>query len=426
MESLKLLISAYACEPGKGSEPGVGWRWALESVRLGHEVWVITRENNRAGIEAGLATAGAAAAHMHFVYYDLPPRLRAWKRGARGVHLYYLLWQWGAWRCARRLHAEQNFDAVQHLTFGVIRQPSFMGRLGIPFILGPVGGGERAPLALRGHFSLAGWLHEALRDVVNLAVRFDPFVRRMMAQAAIILVKTPQTMAWLPRRHRSKAQTMLEIGIDARPEQSCAGAVLGSLRLLYVGRFLDLKGMDLGLRAMAQLRDRGVGVRLTMIGGGPEDQRWRQLAAALGLTDAVDWVPWMPQEQLLAAYAAYDAFLFPSLRDSSGNVVLEAMAGGLPVICLDLGGPSQMVDAGCGRVVATAGRDEGQIVAALAAAAEELAGDASLAGRLRAGARLRAAQFAWRKVVGRVWGESGLGYLTVVGAPGRRVVYGHA
>ena len=168
MESLKILMSAYACEPSKGSEPGVGWRWALETARLGHEVWTVTRENNRAGIEAGLAPLGAAlASRLHFVYYDLPPRLRTWKRGGRGVHLYYFLWQWGAYRRARQLHRRQRFDAVHHITFGVTRQPSFMGRLGIPFVLGPLGGAERAPLALRRHFPFAGFVRDMARDVAN-------------------------------------------------------------------------------------------------------------------------------------------------------------------------------------------------------------------------------------------------------------------
>lgn len=424
MESLKLLISAYACEPGKGSEPGVGWRWALESVRLGHEVWVITRENNRPGIAAGLAAAGPAAGRLNVVYYDLPTSLRTWKRGARGVHLYYLLWQWGAWRVARRLHAEHKFDAVQHLTFGVMRQPSFMGRLGIPFVLGPVGGGERAPLALRRHFRWSGWLRDALRDAVNLAARFDPFVRGMMAQAALILVKTPETLAWLPARQRAKARTMLEIGIDARPEAAAAAPPHAGLRLLYVGRFIDLKGMALGLRALAVLRARGVPATLTLIGSGPEEAAWRRLAAALGLADSVDWVPWMKHDDLLAAYAGYDAFLFPSLRDSSGNVVLEAMACGLPVVCVDLGGPAQMVDASCGRVVAASGCGEAEVVAGLADALGALR-DAALVAELRAGARARAGQFAWRRVVARVWGEGGLGYDAVV-ERGGRLAYGHA
>lgn len=43
---MKLLLSAYACELNTGSEPGVGWHWAAEVTRLGHEVWVLTRADN--------------------------------------------------------------------------------------------------------------------------------------------------------------------------------------------------------------------------------------------------------------------------------------------------------------------------------------------------------------------------------------------
>lgn len=433
MESLKLLMSAYACEPCKGSEPGVGWRWAVETARLGHEVWIITRENNRAGIEAGLAGLGAGiAVRLHFVYYDLPPRLRAWKRGGRGVHLYYYLWQWGAYRCARRLHAAQRFDAVHHITFGVTRQPSLMGRLGIPFVAGPLGGGERAPLALRRHFPWSGHVRDAVRDLANALVHFDPFVRQMLAQATLILVKTPESMAWLPATCRDKAHVLLEIGIDAHPPAPMvppSAVVAGPrrrLRLVYVGRFLYVKGMELGLRAMASLRARGVDVTLTMIGQGPQEARWRSVAAELGVADRVSWTPWMRHDQLLAAYASFDVFLFPSLHESSGNVVLEAMAAGLPVVCLDLGGPPQMVDASCGRVVGVAWRDEPQVIAGLAAALAELAGDAALLTRLSAGAQARAGQFAWRHVVGRVWDEGGLGYVVVAGRHGAQLAYGHA
>jgi len=426
LESLKILMSAYACEPGKGSEPGVGWRWALEAARLGHEVWVLTRENNRPGIEAALPGVGAvAASRLHFVYYDLPPRLRAWKRGGHGVHLYYFLWQWGAWRRARGLHGQQHFDAVHHITFGVTRQPSFMGRLGIPFIAGPLGGGERTPLALRRHFPLTGHVWDGLRDFANAAVHFDPFVRQMLAQAALILVKTPESMCWLPAGYRHKAHVMLEIGIDAQPPAAAVDPHRG-LRLVYVGRFLYMKGMELGLRAMAALRARGVDVTLTMIGRGPQEARWRAAADELGIADRVTWVSWMQHDDLLSAYASFDAFLFPSLHDSSGNVVLEAMSAGLPVICLELGGPAQMVDASCGRVVGVDWRDERQVIGGLAAALGEIARDAALLARLRAGAQTRAGQFAWRQVVAQVWGEGGLGYAAVIGDSHKAMVFGHA
>lgn len=130
---LNVLLSAYACEPGKGSEPGIGWRWARNLADSGHKVWVLTRANNRPAIE--LALAAQPLHGVEFAYYDLPRWACWWKRGGRGVHLYYYLWQWGAYKTARRLQRKQRFDLVHHITFGVFRQPSFMAFLDAPFIL---------------------------------------------------------------------------------------------------------------------------------------------------------------------------------------------------------------------------------------------------------------------------------------------------
>ena len=410
MQKLKLLISAYACEPGKGSEPGVGWRWALETAALGHEVWVLTRRNNAVGIAHQLAALGHPP-NLNFLYYDLPRSMRWWKRGGFTVHLYYLLWQWGAYKFMRARIAEHRFDAVHHLTFGVVRQPSFMGRLGLPFVVGPLGGGERAPRAMRRPLSLSGRIKDNLRDAGNWIARYDPFVRQMYAQAALILMKTPQSLAWLPEKYQHKAHCLLEIGIDP-PEQALAAELEpvrhgATLHVLYVGRFLYWKGMDLGLRAIAELRRRGVPVRLTMIGQGSEKSRWQRLTAELRLADCVTWVPWMKQHDLFAAYRTYGALLFPSLHDSSGNVVLEAMAGGLPVVCLDLGGPAQLVDAHCGRVVPA--QDANQAVQGLADALAELAHNPALVATLRAGAQAKAQTYGWQDVVAQVWGGHGLG-----------------
>ena len=67
----RILLGAYACEPGKGSEPGVGWNWAREISRHGYDVHVVTRANNRAAIELELQAAPVAGLHFH--YFDLGP-----------------------------------------------------------------------------------------------------------------------------------------------------------------------------------------------------------------------------------------------------------------------------------------------------------------------------------------------------------------
>ena len=73
----RVLLSAYACEPVKGSEPGVGWNWVRQLSQFA-EVWVLTRANNRNSIEAAIAEHPLP--HVHFVYYDLPRWMSFWKR----------------------------------------------------------------------------------------------------------------------------------------------------------------------------------------------------------------------------------------------------------------------------------------------------------------------------------------------------------
>ncbi|HZF26454.1 MAG TPA: hypothetical protein VEZ88_09350, partial [Steroidobacteraceae bacterium] len=113
-QPLRVLLSAYACEPARGSEPGIGWNWARHLAEAGNEVCVLTRANNRMAIESSLRNDPVR--RLRFAYYDLPGWARWWKRGGRGVHLYYLLWQWGAFRFARRLHRARAFDVVHHIT----------------------------------------------------------------------------------------------------------------------------------------------------------------------------------------------------------------------------------------------------------------------------------------------------------------------
>jgi glycosyltransferase involved in cell wall biosynthesis len=189
-------------------------------------------------------------------------------------------------------------------------------------------------------------------------------------------------------------------------------------QLVFVGRFLYLKGMGLGIQAIATAHRAGIPIQLTLIGHGPAQNDWRVLANRLGLAEHVVWIPWMTQEELLRSYGHFDALLFPSLHDSSGNVILEAMANGLPVICLNLGGPPCLVDRSCGRVVEVAGKVEEQVVQGLAESISELATDARLTERLREGARARARQLSWATIVSRTWGIDGVACRAVMDTVG--------
>ncbi len=389
---MKLLLSAYACEPDKGSEPGVGWNWALALLRRGYEVHVMTRSNNRPGIESALR---AQNLNLNVAYYDLPAWARVWKHWPGGIYLYYLLWQIGVYRLAKRLHSTENFDCVHHVTFASFRQPSFMGRLGIPFLFGPVGGGETMPAQFRSRISWSARVAEAVRNLGNALIVFDPFMWFTFTRAHTIACTTGETLARIPRRFRAKCIVQPTIGINQWEIVGAGQAPVLRPQFLFIGRLLYWKGLHLVLRALAQVRQSVPHARLKIIGDG-KDRAWlKSVAQKAGVADLVEWISAKPQNEISQEYRDCLAFVFPSLHDSGGMVVLEALAASVPVLCLDLGGPGAIVTPSCGIVVKSGQASEASVVESLAKAMTLLATDAGLRARLSADAVARAQHMTW-------------------------------
>ena len=389
---MKLLISTYACAPSHGSEHAVGWNWTTEAHRLGHKVWALASTSHRAAIEAACqdddSLAGINWIFPEVVGWPLTPGVEpVWER------TYNLLWQRVALRHARALHREVAFDAVHHLTWGGVRAPTFLGALKAPLIVGPVGGGETSPSSLRDVLTLRSRISERLRDISNATITINPITRAGFAQAKVIFVKTLDTQALLTESMQRKSRVFIELTQQRSPLRLPRVPPGGSARLLFAGRLLYWKGVHIAIRALAQLLPRMPEARLTIVGKGPESERLKAEAAAMKLDERIDFIPWVPQLQLFALYENHDLFVFPSLHDSSGNVVLEALAHGLPVICLDLGGPKQIVTAGSGIVVSTVGRNTMSVASAVAEEIHLLFSDSARLAALSSGAIARAREF---------------------------------
>jgi glycosyltransferase involved in cell wall biosynthesis len=389
---LRVLLSAYACEPALGSEPGVGWNNALQAARF-HEVWVLTRRNNRLAIERELARRPLP--HAHWVYYDLPRCLRFWKRGQRGVHLYYYLWQLGAFRRVRRLQARIGFDLLHHVTFVNYWKPSLLALLAVPFLWGPVGGGEDTPRRFRGTLGWRGRLYELQRDAARWCGEHDPCVRLTARRAQLVLATTPETAARLRRLHCRTVRLLGESALaaeDIRPPSARPAA--GSLRLVSVGRLIHWKGYHLALQAFASMHAALPSSSYWLVGDGPERQRLARLAASLGIRGVVRFLGARTRVQAQAILAGSDVLVHPSLHDSGGWTCLEGMAAGLPVICFDAGGSSVQVTPECG--VLLPADDPARAVAQMAEAMLRLGRDPRLRIRLgKAGRRRVLRSFCW-------------------------------
>ena len=399
---MKLLVSAYACEPGKGSEPAVGWNWVQALVRRGYQVHVLTRTNNREAIENDPAHKHPA---LRFHYYDLSGRMRAWKRRPGGIYFYYLFWQLGAYRMASQIHAAERFDRVHHVTFASYRQPSFMGGLGIPFIFGPVGGGETMPAGFRKGLAFRNRLAETIRNAGNSLIALDPLMHGTFSSAETIACTTAETMARIPAAYRAKCVVQPAIGIDETEihPPSCSPPV--ARHFLFVGRLLYWKGLHLAFGALARARRSLPDITLKIIGTG-KDRAWLEAQARhAGVTDLLDWVSSTPHAEIACEYNRSLALVFPSLHDSGGMVVLEALAAGLPVICLDLGGPGAIATADSSIVIPARQRDEASVIEALADGMIRIAKDPAFRERMVINAVSRARELTWDRAADHLYAK---------------------
>jgi glycosyltransferase involved in cell wall biosynthesis len=390
MKRLNILLSAYACEPGKGSEPGVGWNVAVELASF-HNVWVITRANNRHCIEAELSRHPVPG--LQFVYFDLPRWAAFWKRGRRGIRLYYYLWQIGILRLARRLHRQIRFDLVHHVSMVKYWVPSFLSLLPMPMIWGPVGGGESAPKGFWRDFGLRGMLFEAVREMMRWIGERDPFVRMTARRSAIAMATTRETAARLRALGAKRVELLSESGLPASEIIRLGARALTPeskpvIRFASVGQLLHLKGFHLGLRAFAEA---GIPrAEYWVIGGGPERARLELLACQLCIDASVRFFGALPRDETLRRIEECDVLVHPTLHDSGGWVCLEAMAVGRPVICLDLGGPATQVTTATGILVP--GKSQNQAVHDLCVAMQRVARDDALRWRMGRAARERVAR----------------------------------
>jgi len=391
---LTILLSAYACEPGRGSEPGVGWNWARHLAR-NHKVWVITRSNNRAPIEAALSREPLP--NLRFLYYDLPRWARFWKRGSFGLRPYYYLWQVGAWRAARRLSRQVHFDLVHHVTFVRYWTPSFLALLDAPFIWGPVGGAESAPKPFRASFSMRGKLYDSARSLLRRIGGLDPFVAMTARRAAIGFATTPDTAARLSALGCRDVRIFSEAALSDDDLVKLARATPHrdrSIRIVSLGNLIHLKAFDLSLRAFARFIENGGDGEYCLVGDGPERRRLERLAAELGVADRVTFTGMLPRERAIDILTRSDVLAHPSLHDSGGWTCLEAMAAGRPVVCLDLGGPAQQITSETGIKIPAVSPE--QAVTDIALAFETLACNPDLRARMGDAGRARVLRdYAW-------------------------------
>jgi glycosyltransferase involved in cell wall biosynthesis len=390
---MKVLLVGHACSPRRGSEPGLTWNWAWHLSQR-HQIQVLTHPQDREGIEEYLSKHPNP--NLKFGGVDVPSWIDTWRPGKNdcgpGIRLHYLIWQYLIYREAARLHRLGGFDVVHHVSWGTITAPPLLWRLPVPFIWGPIGGGQTAPHNFLHYFGedSRGEFLRTLR--IRLLPRL-PFLRRAVKNSSMLLATNLETCNVIQQAgghhvrysyDNAVAEGMLS---DQIPRRSPGG----ELTLLWAGRLEPFKALRLGIEALAQLKD--VPVRLLVAGDGSQRSYLERLTRDLGVGDRVQFLGHTPWPDMPALFRSADAFLFTSLRDSSGSVVLEAMSQALPIITLNHQGVATLVPSEAGVKIPVT--TPAATVAALAKAISQMAASPEM--------RLRMGEAGWNYARTQTW-----------------------
>jgi glycosyltransferase involved in cell wall biosynthesis len=396
-----VLLSAYGCEPDKGSEGGVGWNWALQLAK-GAEVHVVTRKARRPSVEAYLKEHGLK--NPRFIYVELPDWTLKYKTSTLGMNIYYMFWQLACWVKCRSLVEELGIDIAHHVSFMSLTRGSFVPFLGVKSVIGPIGGLQTVPKAAKP--VMRSRIMESIRSMAVKFFRFNPVGLLTAWKADLLVMANASNQKVMPKAIRDKAVTGLQIGtpiISARPCPELDGPIV----FHWSGRFVDHKGLEILIRAVDHLKTNAPSVyrniRVVVSGSGPLEKFYRKLINELGLAEAFEFLGWVTLAEMNAIWDRSHVFVFTSLRETTGMALQEAMMREVAPIVIDNGGPGEMVTEDSG--IKVSGEDFQELVSHLADGMAALAEEPEKGIQMGIKARERALEYySWDAVGSQMLG----------------------
>ena len=405
---MKILLSAYACEPNKGSEPEVGWRWATELSKFGNEVYVITRLNNKENIEYELKKKKFK--NLNFIYFDYPDWFLKIFKGKQNKfsYFYFYIWQVGIYFVAKKIIKKIKFDYIHHVTFVSYRIPSFLCLLNVPFIFGPVAGGEEIPKKLTVDFDLKSKLKEYLRKLSNKLINYSPIINIVFKKSIKIIATTYESKLKIPKKYHSKTSVELAISPDEsniNQHKININDLNKNFKLCFVGALEHRKGINIILEVIKKLKKNNFKFNFNFYGDGPLKKNIKEFIKRENLKSHITFHGAIIHEKVCEEMKKNHIFFFPSLRDSGGFVLFEAMSVGLPSIILKLGGPANIIDNSCGIIIDPQNKTQQHVVDEIYEKLYELTIDKNKLKKMSNNCQSRIKLFSWRSKITNVYGK---------------------
>ena len=349
---MNYLISAYSVNPYKGSEDSIGWNWVLQyekNYKKGDRIILLTKKFNEKDTRRGLKEFNIQ--HVELVIVDVPDALN-WFREKHSAfhHMYYILWQHWAWLWVK--HSGIHFDVIHHVTMNDYRIPSEMYKAkGAKVIWGPMGGAQVTPRPLK-VYEKNQWV-ASFREFVNKSCSWNPFYKNALRAYYKIYCINNETQKQISRIVGKDVPLMPELALrDEYKNLPIQKRNNDILKIVFVGRLIGKKGIAFLVDALS-LMPTDMDWELLIFGDGDDRTLIEKQIADSGIAKNVKLMGNRPLNQIAEAYQQADVFVLPSLRETSGNVLLEAMAYAVPIVAFDTSFCRLLKEVNCGVFVNT-------------------------------------------------------------------------
>lgn len=337
--TMKILLITWACDRDDVSEPQVAYRWVSEIAKR-HEVFLfsVSRPDRFGCVQEQFQNLKV----IEWCDVHVPKSLERFRAIVKpGYFLYFRK----ARSFIRKLVKEHHFDIIHHLNPFAWRYPSPAYGLGLPLIRGPLAGGLPTPGPMSGEVSEFFHPYKFLRYSDGWRKKYDSILKSSYLQTDCVLLAAPYVANLLAPLPINRFEIENELGVD--DIKHCDSIKISSpwhekIKLLFVGRVIRTKGVRDSIRSVFYMKTKEQ-VIFTIIGDGEDLEQCRNLIKNLNLESTILCRGWCGKEQVEQAYREADIFVFPSFREPTGGVLLEAMSYGLPCVTCDYGGPAYMV-----------------------------------------------------------------------------------
>ena len=350
---IKILINAYACSPGMGSEPGMAWNWVSNLARF-CELYIITEGEFRDKIEEVVPTLEQGG-NMHFYYNPVSEKIRkmCWNQGDWRFYKYYREWQWKTYLLAKDICQKEHIDILHQLNMIGFREPGYLWKLSreneLPFVWGPVDAKDKFPVAYLDGAGLKTKLFMRLKNfLTGIQLRYSKRVLLAARQSSVIFSASSNSQRSFKKYMNIDSPLLNETGCYVQDHPIVDKTDKETFDVLWVGKMDFRKQLALALQTVAKSENNKL--RLHIMGGG-DAESYQSLAKSYGIADKCIWHGAVSHDEVQDIMQKSDIFLFTSVAEGTPHVVLEAISNNLPVVCFDTCGQGDAVNDKVGRKI---------------------------------------------------------------------------